>query len=41
MNVVSRVARWYICMPKISISVYFARPRNGKYWYSLWPFGNF
>jgi hypothetical protein len=26
----SKVARWYICIPKISIWVYFGVPWNGK-----------
>jgi hypothetical protein len=35
----SRVARWYIFKPKISIWVIFGGPWNGKGWYILLPFG--
>jgi hypothetical protein len=39
--VCSRVARWYIFKPKISIRVNFLRSCNGRYWYILRPFGIF
>jgi hypothetical protein len=41
----ARVSRWYIFIPTIPIWVNFGVPRNGKYWYMLWPiaifYGNF
>jgi hypothetical protein len=37
----NRVARWFICILKIQIWVYFGGPLNGKCWYILWPSGNF
>jgi hypothetical protein len=46
----SRVAIWFICMPKIPILVYFGRPWNGKcslewkmfvYLFYIWSFGTF
>jgi hypothetical protein len=33
------LARWYIFKPKIPIWVNFGKPKNGKGWYILWPFG--
>jgi hypothetical protein len=35
----TRVARWFIFTPKISIWVNFGGPWNGKCWYILRPFG--
>jgi hypothetical protein len=37
----TRVARWYIFIPKIPIWVNFGGPWNGKGWYVLCPFGIF
>jgi hypothetical protein len=37
----TRVARWYISVPKITIWVNFGEPWNGKCWYILGPFGIF
>jgi hypothetical protein len=34
-----RVARWYIFRPKIPIWENFRESSNGRYWYSLCPFG--
>jgi hypothetical protein len=35
----TRVVRWYIFKPKISIWVNFVGPWNVKGWHTLWPFG--
>jgi hypothetical protein len=37
----SRVARWYIIIPKISFWVHFEEPSNGKCWHVLRSFGKF
>jgi hypothetical protein len=34
----TRVARWYIFKPKISMWVNFGGPWNVNSWYILWPF---
>jgi hypothetical protein len=36
-----RVAKWYICIPKIPILVNFWGPCNGKFWYVWRSFGIF
>jgi hypothetical protein len=37
----TRVAIWYIFKPKIPNWVNFGVSCNGRYWYILWPFGQF
>jgi hypothetical protein len=37
----SKVARWYIWIPKIPIWVYFEGHWNAKCWYNLWTLGIF
>jgi hypothetical protein len=37
----TRVARWHIFKPKIQIWVNFGGYCNGRFWYILWPFGQF
>jgi hypothetical protein len=36
-----RVARCQIFIPKVPTLVYFRELLNGKFWYILWPFGDF
>jgi hypothetical protein len=37
----SRIARWYFCIPKIPICVYFGGPWNRQCLYTFWPFAIF
>jgi hypothetical protein len=41
LSLLNRVARWFICKPKISILSQFGRPKSGKFWCILWTFGIF
>jgi hypothetical protein len=35
----ARVARWYMCIPKFPMSIFFGGHWNRKWRYTLWPFG--